>query len=41
MDNNNTIIKKFFYKLQVIIKYASKGYLIRYIGNNKFQFIKK
>ena len=38
--NLREIIKNFIYKFFFILKAASDGYIIKYIGGNKFEFEK-
>lgn len=37
--NNKSIILNFVYKFFCILKAASDGWIIRYIGGNQFEFI--
>jgi hypothetical protein len=38
MNNNNKIVLNFLYKFLCILKAASDGWIISYIGANKFAF---
>jgi hypothetical protein len=40
INKNNNLILNFIYKFLFIIKAISDGYIVKYIGGNKFDFIK-
>lgn len=37
---NNSILYKFIYKVLCILKAASDGWIVTYVGGNKFEFSK-